>query len=338
MASQDKAVAEFLPLGAIIRTFLVDGQNIVQNFEKTDEYRQYNVPHFGETIGRVANRISGAKINSLNSQSYELAANNGPNSLHGGPTGWGKRVFTGPEVDDKGRTVFRYRSADGEEGFPGAVELRVYYTASTEKSNGKETSVLEIEYEVEMVGNEAEEKDITETVVGITNHSYFNLNLPNSSIADTDVTLATSQHMVVDDTSIPTGPIESYPGISANKPFKLGPTDPDIDHCFILNEDPSSVPIDTRKLPLQRLIHARNPESRINLEVHSTEPAFQFYTGRYIDVPAAGTQPARGSRSGFCVEPSRYVNSINVDEWKGMVILKRGQQYGSKIVYKGWRE
>lgn len=114
--------------------------------------------------------------------------------------------------------------------------------------------------------------------------------------------------------------------------------DPDIDHCFIMNEDPSSVPLDTRKLPLQRLVHARHPESGINLEVYSTEPAFQFYTGKYIDVPPVGSLPARGSRSAFCVEPSRYVNAINVDEWKGMVVLQRGQRYGSRIVYKGWRD
>lgn len=173
MPSQNARVAEFLPLGAIIRQFVIDGQNIVQNFDDADGYKKYNEPYFGETIGRVANRISDAKIKSLNNRSYELTPNNGPNTLHGGVDGWGKKSFAGPERDThtgKQRTVFRYLSAHGEEGFPGAVELRVTYLESTEKHNGKNASVLEIEYEVEMVGNEVEEKGTRETAVGITNH------------------------------------------------------------------------------------------------------------------------------------------------------------------------
>lgn len=106
-----------------------------------------------------------------------------------------------------------------------------------------------------------------------------------------------------------------------------------------MNTDPSSVPLDTRPLPLQLLGSFKESEKGgVHLEVHSTEPAFQYYTGKYIDVPAvpeAGL-PARGARSGFCVEPSRYVNAVNVDKWKGMVLLKHGEVYGSKIVYKGW--
>jgi len=72
--------------------------------------------------------------------------------------------------------------------------------------------------------------------------------------------------------------------------------------------------------------------------VYSTEPAFQFYTGKYIDVPEVPGAPARGKRSGFCVEPSRYVNAINVEEWKNQVLLKKGEKYGSRIVYRAWRE
>lgn len=144
----------------------------------------------------------------------------------------------------------------------------------------------------------------------------------------------------MDSTDIPTGPISSFPGIEANTEFVLGDKEPDVDHCFIMNAEPASVPVDTRPLPLQRLISCRESETGgMHFEVYSTEPAFQFYTGKYIDVPAipeAGL-PARGARSGFCVEPSRYVNAVNVEEWKGMVVLKRGDLYGSRIVYKGWK-
>src|ERR1700753_1303733 len=90
-------VADFLALGAIIHEFKVGDLNIVQNFPTAELYEKYNEPYFGETIGRVANRISGAKINKLNGRSYELPANNGPNCLHGGLSGWGKKIWQGPK-------------------------------------------------------------------------------------------------------------------------------------------------------------------------------------------------------------------------------------------------
>lgn len=86
------------------------------------------------------------------------------------------------------------------------------------------------------------------------------------------------------------------------------------------------------------LVSAYHPDTKIHLEVHSTEPAFQFYTGKYIEVPEVDGIPARKARMGFCVEPSRYVNAVNVDEWKKMVVVKKGQKFGAKIVYKGWQD
>jgi len=331
----------FLSLGAIIQEFRVGGLNIVQNFPTAELYERYNDPYFGETIGRVANRISGAQINSLNGKSYKLAANNGPNSLHGGNVGWGKRTFDGSfaykwqTTDRHGRyaTLFKYTSPDGEEGYPGTVELKVWYTPTTEKHGESTVEVLEMEYEAELVGHD----DVEETAIGVTNHSYFNLN-GSASIEGTEVTLTTNLHQTVDDTSIPLGPIEPYPGIIANEKFTLGAEEPDIDHCFIKNNAPGSVPVDTRSLTLKRLASFYHPTSKVHLEVHSTEPAFQFYTGKYIDVKAVGDLPARGPRSGFCVEPSRYINAINTDEWKGMVVLKRGKKYGSRSVYRAWRD
>lgn len=157
------------------------------------------------------------------------------------------------------------------------------------------------------------------------------------SIAGTEVNLITNKYQAVDDGGIPTGPIEEYPGVSAKKTFTLGEKEPDIDDCFVANTDPSSIPIDTRSSPLQKLASFYHPESKIHLEVHSTEPAFQFYTGKYIDVPAVGDLSARGARSGFCVEPSRYVNAINIPEYKSMMVLKKGEKYGTKIVYRGWQ-
>jgi aldose 1-epimerase len=169
MASPPASSFTFLPLGAIIQEFRVGELNIVQGFPTADLYK-YNEPYFGETIGRVANRISGAKINNLNGKSYSLAKNNGPNSLHGGNIGWGKHTFEGPTAVNrhgKESIQFKYRSANGEEGYPGTVELNVWYTPSTERHGDATMAILEAEYEAELVGDE---DDIEETAIAVTNH------------------------------------------------------------------------------------------------------------------------------------------------------------------------
>ncbi|KAK0106222.1 hypothetical protein ONS96_003865 [Cadophora gregata f. sp. sojae] len=349
------AYFEFLPLGAIIQSFLVgkSNLNIVQGFPKQEHYVSYNGPFFGETIGRVANRIKSGKIDSLNGQSYTLAKNNGENALHGGDVGWGKRVWEGPApvgvrsipgVDglEGGESVkFTLRSEDGDEGYPGTVNVSVVYTAGVVRGEGgKEVRVLGIEYEVQLVGNEVEE-----TVVNVTNHSYFNLT-GSPTITGTEVTLTTTAYLPVDAGGIPTSSsTAAYPALTPNQPFTLGTSEPDIDDCFVVDPSlASSIPLDTRSSPLNSLVKAYHPDSKVHLEVLSTEPAFQFYTGKYIDVPEIGSGEnggqgkveKRGPRSGFCVEPSRFVNAVNVEEWRGQVVVKKGEVYGSRVVYKGW--
>ncbi|KAF2026695.1 aldose 1-epimerase [Setomelanomma holmii] len=324
----------FLPLGAIIQEFKVNGKNIVQGFPTAELYKQYNSPYFGETIGRIANRVANAKIDDLNGKSYPLVANNAPNSLHGGLNGWGKREFEGPssvERNGKDATFFKYVSKDGEEGYPGTVEFRVWYVQETQEIDDTKQEVLHIEYEAELVGDE-----VQETAINVTNHSYFNLT-GGPSIAGTEVTLSTSKYLVVDESLIPKGPIEDFPGVKANTEFTLGEQEPDIDHCFVVNTDAKNIPIDTRSQPLNKLASFYHPESKIHLEVSSTEPTFQFYTGKHIDVPVVEGIAARKSRSGFCVEPARYVNAINVPEQKSQMLLKKGEKYGCKIVYRGWQ-
>lgn len=167
--------------------------------------------------------------------------------------------------------------------------------------------------------------------------SYFNIS-DGATIEGTEVTLETEQHLVVDDTDIPTGEIKSYPGVKAGQSFVLGEKEPDIDHCFVVHTNPEEIPLDTRDLSTRRLAYFHHPNSRLHFEVLSTEPAFQFYTGKYINIPAAEGAQARGPRSGFCVEPSRYINAINEDKWRHMVTLKKGQLWGARIVYQGWKD
>lgn len=160
----------FLPLGAIIKEFKVNGINIVQGFDNAEQYKKYNGPFFGETIGRIANRVAGAKINDLNGKSYQLPVNNGPNSLHGGEKGFGKHEFEGPvKVTRNGEDaeLFKYTSKDGEEGYPGTLQVSVWYVQKKEEANGVQQEVLYIEYEAELVGDEVEE-----TGINMTNHRY----------------------------------------------------------------------------------------------------------------------------------------------------------------------
>jgi len=250
----------------------------------------------------------------------------------------GTRSIEGVQGLKGGESVsFTLRSEDGEEGYPGTVDAEVVYTTGTQAVEGKEVSVLGIEYTVQLVDDG---KGVEETVVNVTNHSYFNLS-GNPTIEGTVVSLSTNSHLPLDKSGIPTTTTPSpYPGITPNTPFTLGATSPNVDDCFIIPSHPSSSSsaafLDTRTLPLTSLVTAYHPQTKNHLEVLSTEPAFQFYTGQFIDVPEVDGMPKRGVRAGFCVEPSRYVNAVNVEEWRGQVMLKKGEVYGSRVVYRGW--
>jgi aldose 1-epimerase len=169
---------KILPLGAIIQELRVGGINIVQGFAEQEHYPVYNAPYFGETIGRIANRIKGAKLNSLNGgQTYQLAVNDGPNNLHGGIDSWGKKIWDGPTpvparaipglegLEGAESTRYTLTSEDGEEGFPGKVEVSVVYTVGKQVQDGNEVVVLAMEYEADLVGG------ADETVINMTNHS-----------------------------------------------------------------------------------------------------------------------------------------------------------------------
>lgn len=169
-------------------------------------------------------------------------------------------------------------------------------------------------------------------------HSFFNLS-DNVTIKGTVVTLGTDQYLPVDEkSSLPLGTVEKHPLINAGEAFILDETEPDLDLCFVMNTQAQAIPLDTRGRELKKLINAFHPESGTHLEVFSTEPAFQFYTGKYLDVPASTSGPAFPARAGFCVEPSRYIDAINKPEWRGMVVIGKDQTYGARNVYKAWIE
>ncbi len=155
------------------------------------------------------------------------------------------------------------------------------------------------------------------------------------------MSLGTDSHLPLDSSWIPVSNPTKHPGISTNKPFTLGVTEPNFNECFIMTQPHEHIPLDTRPLPLKSLVTAYHPDTKIHLEVLSTEPAFQFYTGEYIDVEGLQGEDGiqkRGSRSGFCVEPCRYVNAVNVPSWREQVLLRQGEVYGSRIVYRAWND
>lgn len=159
---------KFLPQGAIIQEFIVKGHNIVLGFPTANPYTYLNAPFFGETIGRFANRVKDGLIQNVNGRDYQLAQNDGTNSIHGGSVGWGKKTFSGPHLcnrNDKETVQFTYISPDGDEGYPGTVELRVWYSTSEVGEDGVKKFVLDVEYEAELVGDEC-----NETPINISNH------------------------------------------------------------------------------------------------------------------------------------------------------------------------
>lgn len=178
--------------------------------------------------------------------------------------------------------------------------------------------------------------------------SYFNVG-STPDLTGTVANFATNLHLPVDATSIPTGALEPFPGLEANVDTAFTEHGPVTDHCFVVDDQPSAVQLDTRTRPLRRLITMSHPSSGVTLELSSTEPAFQSYTGDGLDVPSvngaeSGTAnqhgldgKARGRRAGIALEPSRYVDAVSRPEWRGQVLLKKGQVYGSKSRYVAWR-
>lgn len=340
----------FLPLGANLHTFTVAGLPLVLSLPTQDAYTSTgNPPFFGETIGRLANRVAGGKLQ-LNGVSYQLPLNDGDvNTLHGGPRGWGKQRWTGPHLEQRRGAEavrFTHHSPDGDANFPGALVAHAWYIGTEDKESGGTS--LEVEYQVEWdpsgpkTGQQGE--TLEETVVNVTNHTAFSIGPAPSnasrSIAGTQVSLFTNMRQEVDKTNAPTGKITPHPALTPGKPIELGAKDPVFDDCFVIAPDVSKIPLDTREGELRKLCAMYHPDTKMHFEAWSTEPGFQFYTGEYIDLEHKdneGKVHAFSKRAGFCVEASRLVDAPSWPEWKGMVLLPRGKVWGSRTVYKAWK-
>ena len=296
--------------------------DVVLGYDNLDDYVK-DSPYFGAITGRYANRIRNGKF-ALDGTTYELAANNNGHHLHGGEKGFDKVVWAAePFTDeDSAGLELTYTSEDGEEGYPGKLECKVTYRWTNE-------SELKIDYEA------TTDKP---TVVNLTNHSYFNLKDGGaSSILDHELMLAADRLTPILDTMIPNGTI----GLVADTPLDfLDPTpigariDEDFpqlnwglgyDFNYIINRTSDELALAAR---------VSEPTTGRVMEVLTTEPGVQFYSGNFLDghhVGKGGT--AYEHRSGFCLETQHYPDSPNNPAFP-TTVLRPGETYRSTTVYR----
>jgi aldose 1-epimerase len=294
--------------------------DIVQGFDSLAGYLNPAEPYFGALIGRYGNRIGHAKF-TLDGKVYNLPANDGANTLHGGTKGFDKVVWTGRQLPDGGIEL-TYISKDGDQGFPGTLKAVVTYhlTAANE---------LKIEYTA------TTDKD---TVVNLTNHSYWNLKgAGNGTILDHVLTLHASRFTPVDAGLIPTGELKPVAGTpfdftkptavgarieQADEQLKLGKG---YDHNFILDATGAGLK------PAARV--EESTTGRV-MEVETTEPAVQFYTGNFLDGKVGGKGGKNYPfRAALCLETQHYPDSPNHPAFP-TTELKPGQTYKTTTVYR----
>jgi aldose 1-epimerase len=316
------------PYGAILASIVTpdrDGRpgDIVLGFEGIEGYVTSN-PYFGAVVGRYGNRIGNARF-ILDGQTYELAKNNGPNTLHGGVRGFDKVLWTAREVQgpaDAAALELQYVSADGEEGFPGTLTATVTYTLTA-------ANELRIDYRA------TTDKP---TVVNLTNHSYFNLaGQGRGDILDHRVTLHAERFTPVDATLIPTGELRPVAGtpFDFRSPTRIGSRiDADdeqiryglgYDHNFVVDGTPGVL------RPAARVV---SPASGRSLEVLTTEPGIQFYSGNFLDGSVTGKGGSvYGRRTAFCLETQHYPDSPNKPQFPS-VVLRPGETYQSTTIFR----
>ena len=254
-------------------------------------------PHFGGIVGRYANRIAGGRF-ALDGEEYRLACNDGRHHLHGGRVGF-DRVRWQAEADGS-RVTLRYRSPDGEEGYPGELQVDVTYAL--------EGNCLQIDYTA---------RSDRATVVNLTNHAYFNL-AGAGSIHGHSIRIAASGYVVVDEERIPTGEVAPVAGtpFDFNQPRRL--SEPGFDHTWVLEGD----------------IELSEPASGRVLRITTTQPGVQFYTGNLLDGSITGKGGERyGKHAGLCLEPQHFPDSPHHAHFPSTV-LRPGAAYRQRTKYE----
>jgi aldose 1-epimerase len=321
--------------GGVIVSLRVPDRNhqlgdVVLGFDSLTPYTSVS-PYFGALIGRYGNRIANGRF-TLDGHTYTLAKNDGPNTLHGGTRGFNKYVWsaTSFQKPDSVGIVLTRTSPDGEEGFPGNLTATVTYTL---------TDSDEVIFDYEATTDKP-------TPVNLTQHSYFNLRDGGASeILGHVVTIDADSFTPVDSTMIPTGEIRSVTGtpfdfrhptaIGArigedNQQLKIGKG---YDHNFVLNKNGAQNSGDaTPALPLAATVY--EPTTGRVMQVYTTEPGLQFYSGNFLDGTLTGKHGVvYKHRSGFAMETQHFPDSPNHPEFPS-TILRPGEKYHSRSVYR----
>jgi aldose 1-epimerase len=290
--------------------------NVTLGFDSLDGYLEPD-PYFGALVGRYGNRIAKGQF-TLDGKTYKLAVNNGVNHLHGGKVGFNDRLWQAEPTTADGAPALKltYVSENGEEGYPGELTSVVVYSLNDKNE-------LKIDYTATTTAA---------TPINLTNHAYWNLGGEGSgTILDHVLTLQCDKYLPVDDTLIPTGELKSVKGtpMDFTSPHKIGERiaqtggDPvGYDHCYVVNGKPGTL------RPAAKVVHEKS--GRV-MEVSTTEPGIQFYSGNFLDGSAAnGGYPRNG---GMCLEAEVFPNSPNTPSFPNS-ILRPGETYRQTTVHK----
>lgn len=292
--------------------------DIVLGFDTATPYFDKS-PYFGCIIGRYCNRIAKGRF-TLDGTTYVLATNNGENHLHGGTKGWDKAVWRAEEFNNTSGSGVKltHVSKDGDEGYPGTVTATVTYTLADDNR-------LIVDFRA------TTDKP---TIVNLTQHSYFNL-AGRGDILSHELTIPADRYTPIDPTSIPTGelaPVQGTPfDFRTATPIgaRIGAADPQLknglgyDHNWVLNRTGPGLALAARVV---------EPTSGRTLDVHSTEPGVQFYSGNFLDGTITGKRgQVYAHRSGFCLEPQHFPDSPNRPSFPSTVV-RPGETYTSQTV------
>ncbi|WP_339117453.1 aldose epimerase family protein [Petrimonas sp.] len=295
-------------------------QDVVLGFDSIQGYTSVS-NNLGATIGRYGNRIANGKIKVAGVE-YQLPQNNYGHTLHGGPEGYDTKVFRAIQPDSQ-TVVLTYLSKDGEAGFPGNLNVKVTMNLTNDNA-------VDIQYEADTD---------KETVVNLTNHSYFNLSGdPNNTVLDHLLTIYADGYTPVDDTFMTTGKIDPVKGTSMDftvatpigqriedTTFVQLKNGKGYDHNWVLNAKGDVTQVAATVV---------SPVTGIQLDVYTSEPGLQVYTGNFLDGTMTGKKGiVYNKRSAICLESQKYPDSPNKPDWPSSY-LKPGEKYTSRCIYK----
>lgn len=316
-------VAKVMTYGATLTEMHVPDRNgafadVTLGYSTFDKYADGH-PFFGSIAGRYANRIARGRF-TLNGEEYVLATNNGPNHLHGGLSGFDKKVWDSEIVESPLGVAVKFTcvSTDGEEGYPGNLEVAVVYTLT-------DLDELRIDYTA---------TTDAPTVVNLTNHAYWNLaGEGNGDILDHELQILATEYTVVDNTSIPTGELGKVDGtvMSFLRPTTIGERIDRVqgagyDHNYVLTKSAPGA--------LDLAANLRDPKSGRVMKLYTTEPGVQLYTGNYLGGPETGKSGKPYPRhSGVCLETQHFPDSPNHPSFPSTV-LNPGETYTQTTVHR----